>query len=112
MNIETITTKERTHDKMKKLLTMLVLMATMTGCLSTTYHLSGENEYPYNPTADCWSNCLCVWGHVPANDTEKAMDAYTRMIYPFWVLDFPFEVVMDTVLLIPDAIIYGYDNNL
>ena len=40
------------------------------------------------------------------------MDAYTRMIYPFWILDFPFEVVLDTVFLVPDAIIYGYDNNL
>jgi uncharacterized protein YceK len=96
----------------KKLLTMLVLMATMTGCLSTTYHFSGENEYPYNATVDSFNWCICVWGNVPVNETEKAMDAYTRMVYPFWILDFPFEVVLDTVFLVPDAIIYGYDNNL
>lgn len=97
---------------MKKLLLAALMMIGLTGCLSSTYHFSGENDHPYNATSDCWSNCLCVWGRTPANETEKAMDAYTKMIYPFWILDFPFEVVMDTVLLIPDAIIYGYDNNL
>ena len=34
------------------------------------------------------------------------MDAYTRLVYPYWVVDFPLEVVLDTVLFPFDGIIY------
>ena len=76
----------------------------LAGCLSTSYHFNGESEHPYNATSDCWTSCLCVWGHTPTNEVENAMDAYTKMVYPFWILDFPFEVVMDTLLLPLDGV--------
>ena len=89
---------------MKKLLLTALMMIELTGCLSTTYHFSGENEYPYNATVDSFNWCICVWGNKPASKMENAIDAYTKMVYPFWVLDFPFEVVMDTLLLPLDGV--------
>ena len=76
-----------------------------TGCLSSAYHMTGENEFPYNATTDCCVNCLGVWGHEPKNEVENAMDAYTKMVYPFWIVDFPLEVVADTAFLPFDAIL-------
>ena len=75
------------------------------GCLSFSYHINGQEEYPYKSTSDCWNNCLCVWGRTPSNQIENAMDAYTKMIYPFWVVDFPFEIIMDTLFLPVDGIL-------
>lgn len=85
---------------MRKLLSIAIavsMVLTMTGCLSSVYHFGGECDYPYNATTDCWQNCLCVWGREPKSDVENAMDAYTKMVYPFWLVDFPLEVVIDTV---------------
>ena len=95
---------------MKKLLTIIATALTMTGCLSSSYHFGGENDYPYNATTDCWVNCLGVWGNEPKTDVENAMDAYTKMIYPFWIADFPLEVVVDTAFLPFDAIIMYCDD--
>ena len=94
---------------MRKLLAIALTITTIllgTGCLSSVYHFGVENEYPYNSTTDVWTNCLGVWGHVPKNEVENAMDAYTKMIYPFWVVDFPLEIALDTVLLPIDGAIY------
>ena len=38
------------------------------------------------------------------------MDAYTKMVYPFWIVDFPLEVVADTAFLPFDAIIMCCDD--
>lgn len=76
------------------------------GCVSSAYHAFGENEYPYNATTDCFTSCLCVWGRDPENELEQAVDAYTRMVYLFWVVDFPLEVVIDTVAFPIDGTIY------
>jgi len=96
--------------KMKKLLAVMMIAITMCGCLSSVYHLGGENDHPYNGTADCWSNCLGVWWRTPVGKTEIAMDAYTRMVYPFWIVDFPLEIVADTAFLPFDAIIMCCDD--
>ena len=77
-----------------------------TGCLSSAYHMTGENEFPYNATTDCCMNCLGVWGHEPKTEVENAMDAYTRMVYLFWVVDFPLEIVSDTLCAPIDWTIY------
>ena len=98
---------------MKKLLATALTITTIllgTGCLSSVYHFNGENEYPYNATTDVWVNCLGVWGHEPKTDVENAMDAYTKMVYPFWIVDFPLEVVVDTAFLPFDAIIMCCDD--
>ena len=81
-----------------------------TGCLSSAYHMTGENEFPYNATTDCSVNCLGVWGHEPKNEVENAMDAYTKMVYPFWIVDFPLEVVADTAFMPFDAILMCCDD--
>ena len=81
-----------------------------TGCLSSVYHFNCENEYPYNATTDVWVNCLGVWWRAPKTDIENAMDAYTKMVYPFWIGDFPLEVVVDTAFLPFDAIIMCCDD--
>ena len=81
-----------------------------TGCLSSVYHMTGENEFPYNATTDCCVNCLGVWGHEPKNEVENAMDAYSKLVYPFWVVDFPLEVVVDTAFMPFDAILVCCDN--
>ena len=94
---------------MKKLLSIAIVISmvfTMAGCLSSAYHFNGENEYPYNGTVDCWNYCVCVWDNKPKSDVEKAMDAYTKMVYPFWIVDFPLEVVIDTVTFPIDGTIY------
>ena len=94
---------------MKKLLSIAIVISmvfTMAGCLSSAYHFNGENEYPYNATTDVWVNCLGVWGHEPKSDIENAMDAYTKLVYPFWIVDFPLEVVIDTVAFPIDGTIY------
>ena len=94
---------------MKKLMSIAIVISmvlTMAGCLSSAYHFNGENEYPYNATKDCCVNCLGVWGHEPNTDIENAMDAYTKLVYPFWILDFPLEVVIDTVAFPIDGTIY------
>lgn len=99
---------------MKKKLTSavvaVVVSLTMAGCLSSAYHFGGENDYPYNATSDCCVNCLGVWGHEPNTEVENAMDAYTKMVYPFWIVDFPLEVVLDTAFLPFDAIILCCDD--
>ena len=79
------------------------LLAFTTGCLSSAYHIGGENEYPYNGTVDCWNHCICVWGREPKDKLENAMDAYTKMVYLFWVVDFPLEIVSDILWLPVDA---------
>ena len=88
-------------NQMKKLLGQILLAITTaflaTGCVSSSYHCFGENEHPYNATTDCWTSCICVWGRDPENELQQAMDAYTRMVYLFWVVDFPLEVVADTI---------------
>lgn len=81
------------------------LLAFTSGCLSSTYHLGGENDYPYNGTVDCWSHCICVWERESKDKLENAMDAYTKMVYPFWIVDFPLEIVSDTLWLPFDAIV-------
>ena len=94
---------------MKKLLSIAIVISmvfTMVGCLSSAYHFNGENEYPYNATTDVWVNCLGVWGHEPKSDIENAMDAYTKLVYPFWIVDFPLEIVFDTVAFPIDGTIY------
>ena len=93
---------------MKKLLSIAIVISmvlTMGGCLSSVYHFGAENEYPYNATTDVWTNCLGVWWREPKTDIENAMDAYTKLVYPFWIVDFPLEVVVDTAFLPFDAII-------
>lgn len=98
---------------MKKLLSIAIVISmvfTMVGCLSSAYHFNGENEYPYNATTDIWVNCLGVWGHEPKSDIENAMDAYTKLVYPFWIVDFPLEVVVDTAFMPVDAIILCCDD--
>lgn len=92
---------------MKRLIAIVALtMMFCTGCLSGVYHFTGENDYPYNATTDCCVNCLGVWGHEPKTEVENAMDAYTKMVYPFWIVDFPLEVVIDTVAFPIDGTIY------
>ena len=94
---------------MKKLLAIALTITTVllgTGCLSSVYHFNCENEYPYNATTDCWNYCVCVWDNNPKSDVEKAMDAYTKLVYPFWIVDFPLEVVIDTVAFPIDGTIY------
>lgn len=94
---------------MNKLLSIAIVVSmvfTMAGCLSSAYHFNGENEYSYNATTDVWVNCLGVWGHEPKTDIENAMDAYTKLVYPFWIVDFPLEVVLDTVAFPIDGTIY------
>lgn len=94
---------------MKKLLATALTITTIllgTGCLSSVYHFGTENEYPYNATTDVWVNCLGVWGREPKSDVENAMDAYTKLVYPFWIVDFPLEVVIDTVAFPIDGTIY------
>lgn len=93
---------------MKRLLAIALTITTVllgTGCLSSVYHFSGQNENPYNSTTDCWKHCICVWGREPKNDVENAMDAYTKLVYPFWIGDFPLEVVFDTLCLPIDGTI-------
>lgn len=85
---------------MKKLLSIALVVSmvfSMTGCLSSVYHANAEFEYPYNATADCWNNCLGAWWREPKNEIENAMDAYSKLVYPFWVVDFPLEIVSDTL---------------
>lgn len=94
------------ETEMKKIMMLAAIAMTMTGCLSIAYHFNGENEYPYNATTDCWNYCVCVWDNKPKTDVEKAMDAYTKMVYPFWIVDFPLEVVIDTVAFPVDGTIY------
>jgi Protein of unknown function (DUF1375). len=92
---------------MKRLIAIVALtMMFCTGCLSGVYHFTGENEHPYNATSDCWNNCLGAWWREPKNEVENAMDAYTKLVYPFWVVDFPLEVVIDTVAFPIDGTIY------
>lgn len=95
---------------MKKKLTSaivaVVVSLTMAGCLSSAYHFGGENDYPYNATSDCCVSCLGVWGHEPKNEVENAIDAYTKLVYPYWIVDFPLEVVVDTVAFPADEVIY------
>lgn len=93
------------ENEMKKMLMMTVIAMTLTGCLSSAYHFGGENDYPYNATSDCCVSCLGVWGHEPKTDVENAMDAYTKLVYPFWIVDFPLEVVFDTAFLPFDTIL-------
>lgn len=95
-----------------KILIAIVALTMMfcTGCLSGVYHVTGENDYPYNATSDCWNNCLGAWWREPKNEVENAMDAYTRMVYPFWIVDFPLEVVIDTVAFPIDGTIYLYQD--
>lgn len=99
---------------MKKKLTSaivaVVVSLTMVGCLSSAYHFGGENDYPYNATSDCCVSCLGVWGHEPKNEVENAIDAYTKMVYPFWIVDFPLEIVLDTAFMPFDAIILCCDD--
>lgn len=90
---------------MKKTFLLLTIIATLSGCLSTTYHFNNESDYPYNATADCWSDCVCVWGKTPTNEVENAMMAVNKLVYPFWLIDFPFEIVMDTLCLPVDGIV-------
>ncbi len=82
---------------------LTVLLSFTTGCLSSAYHLGGENEYPYNATVDSFDKCICVWDNKPADKVENAIDAYTKMVYPFWIVDFPLEIVSDTLWLPVDA---------
>ena len=99
---------------MDKLLAILLTITTVfigSGCLSSAYHITGQGEYPYNGTTDCWNHCICVWEREPKTEVEQAMDAYTRMVYLFWVVDFPLEVVLDTVLFPFDGIIYMCQNS-
>ena len=94
---------------MKKLLSIALaisMVLTMAGCLSSAYHVNAEFDYPYNATTDVWVNCLGVWGHETKSDIENAMDAYTKLVYPFWIVDFPLEVVIDTVAFPIDGTIY------
>ena len=59
---------------MKKLLSIAIVISmvfTMAGCLSSAYHFNGENEYPYNATADCWNYCVCVWDNKPKSDGAR-----------------------------------------
>lgn len=79
------------------------LLAFTTGCLSSAYHIGGENEYPYNGTADSFTYCLGVWWHEPDGEVENAMDAYTKMVYLFWIVDFPLEIASDTLWLPVDG---------
>ena len=91
---------------MRKLLSIaivILMVFTMGGCLSSAYHFNGENEYPYNATMDCADFCLGVWWHEPKDKVENAMDAYTKMVYPFWIVDFPLEIVLDTLWLPVDG---------
>lgn len=94
---------------MKKLLSIGLAFAiamTMTGCLSGVYHATGEFEHPYEATSDCWQYCLGVWWKTPNTEVENAMDAYTKLVYPYWIVDFPLEVVVDTVAFPIDGTIY------
>lgn len=96
---------------MKRLIAIVALtMMFCTGCLSGVYHFTGENDYPYNATTDCWNNCLGAWWREPKNEVENAMDAYSKLVYPFWIVDFPLEVVLDTAFLPFDAIILCCDD--
>lgn len=83
----------------KSIATVCLAMTCCCGCLSGAYHLNGESDYPFNATVDAWSNCICVWGHgMPENEIEDAIDAYTKMVYLFWLVDFPFEPISDLIL--------------
>lgn len=98
---------------MKKLLAIALTITTVllgTGCLSSAYHFSGQADFPYNPTTDCWNHCVCVWNREPKTELENAMDAYSKLVYPFWIVDFPLEVVVDTAFLPFDAIILCCDD--
>ena len=96
--------------KLTSAIVAVVMSLIMTGCLSSVYHFGVENDYPYNATSDCCVNCLGVWRHEPKTEVENAMDAYTKMVYPFWIVDFPLEVVVDTAFLPFDAIIMCCDD--
>ena len=98
------------ETEMKKIMMLAVIAMTLTGCLSSAYHFGGENEYPYNATVDTWNYCVCVWDNKPKTDVENAVDAYTKMVYPFWLVDFPLEIVVDTAFLPVDAILMCCDD--
>ena len=54
---------------------------------------------PYEATGYVWNDAVCVWWH-PSTSIHKGISQfYIKMSYPFWVVDFPCEAVVDTICL-------------
>lgn len=90
---------------MKWLLSMLVL----SGCMQTARFSGGfyrHGEHPYYLTCGAW-DLVCAPVKLHSDDVhgeDKIAYAYATLLWPLIAIDFPCEVVCDTVMCVPDMI--------
>lgn len=71
----------------------------LTGCVSCFQRIDGEEMTPYKATSEVWNEAVCVWWHPSTSIHNGIAQFYIKMSYPFWVVDYPCEAVVDTICL-------------
>lgn len=82
-----------------KLIILLPSILLFSGCVSSLIHAGGEEMKPYKATCYVWNDAVCVWWHKSDSLYKGITQFYIKMTYPFWVVDCPCEVVVDTIFL-------------
>lgn len=88
--------------KVSSFLTKLLFLSSLllfSGCVSSLIHAGGEEMKPYKATVYVWNEAVCVWWHKSDSFHKGITQFYIKMTYPFWVVDCPCEVVVDTIFL-------------
>jgi uncharacterized protein YceK len=88
--------------KMKRMCIAAVVMATLAlaGCGTIAARTSGANERIY-PATSIDALCIRTGGGNWENDNPSLSSQIVGwgIMTPFWILDFPFSLVSDTVML-------------
>ena len=82
-----------------KLIILLSSILMFSGCVSGLLHVVGEELKPYEATSHVWNDAVCVWWNKSDSFHKGISNFYIKMSYPFWVVDFPCEAVVDTIFL-------------
>lgn len=80
-----------------KILTISLILI-LSGCANRIMHSDGYVVYPYSGTTEVTKIIALPFEGRKSSDAEVVQARATRLL-PFFIVDFPFEVVADTVTL-------------
>ena len=85
---------------------LIIFTVLLSGCVNVFYHIGNEIDSVYQSTCTVWSEGVCIWWNKDVQARDPIGSAWIELTYPFWLVDFPCEFVMDTVTLPYDTYLY------
>lgn len=82
----------------------LLLCFTLFGCINIIAHVDTGTEHKiYQATRYCTTHTIGAYWNDKFHSRDPILWSYTVLTFPFWLVDYPCEIVFDTLTFPYDA---------